>query len=208
MVFNGNSIFKIILITGFLALVPLGSVFACDWRIQTDTFIGGKLNSSTGGCYKSLGEVRSDYNSCDPTSKPTPTNIAGSVRYNVDCCCVLPTAAETESVIGGSVWANPFDNLQIKIPGLKKFSNPVCEKTDFGESCYVPWIGEYIKGIYNYAIGIAGILALIAVSIGGLLWLTSAGSASKVTEAKSWIVGGVTGLITLTSFLFTSSSNK
>jgi len=57
------------------------------------------------------------------------------------------------------------------------------------------WIGEYISGIYKYAIGIIGILAAVILMFGGLLWLTAGGNTGQVTEAKEWIKASLTGLI-------------
>ena len=56
-------------------------------------------------------------------------------------------------------------------------------------------IGNYIKAIYNYALIIVGILAAIVLIIGGIIWLTSAGNSEKISQAKSWITGALTGLI-------------
>ena len=57
------------------------------------------------------------------------------------------------------------------------------------------WIGEYIRAVYNYAIGIVGILAAVVLMWGGLLWLTAGGDQGKVTEAKAWIAASLTGLV-------------
>ncbi|PIT94901.1 hypothetical protein COT98_01725, partial [Candidatus Falkowbacteria bacterium CG10_big_fil_rev_8_21_14_0_10_39_9] len=65
---------------------------------------------------------------------------------------------------------SPFASLQIKIPGLEKIvsENPAtCETTDDQTSCSLPWIAVYIKAIYNYAMGIVGILAALTLMIGG-----------------------------------------
>lgn len=56
-------------------------------------------------------------------------------------------------------------------------------------------IGEYIRGIYNYAVGIVGIVAAVAIMWGGFLWLTSAGNASRVDTAKSYIISAISGLV-------------
>ena len=57
------------------------------------------------------------------------------------------------------------------------------------------WLGLYIKAIYQYAIGIVGILAAVVLMFGGLLWLTAGGNTGQVTEAKEWIKASLTGLI-------------
>lgn len=96
---------------------------------------------------------------------------------------------------------NPLGNMQVKIPGLDKLAEqyPIeCEENDLGAKvCKIPWIPIYIYAIYNYFLSIGGILAAIALMIGGVIWLVSAGNASRVSEAKSWITGSVTGLIIL-----------
>jgi len=91
-------------------------------------------------------------------------------------------------------WKNPTDSLQITIPGMARFSEPTTCPDDPTKTC-IPWIGEYIGGIYNYAIGIVGILAAVVLMFGGVIWLTAGGSPEKVKEAKSWIGASLSGLV-------------
>jgi len=86
---------------------------------------------------------------------------------------------------------NPTDNLQVRIPGMKRLSEP----TLCGDKMCNNWVGEYIASLYNYAIAIVGIIATVTMMFGGLLWLTSAGNATRVSEAKAWIGGSITGLV-------------
>lgn len=96
---------------------------------------------------------------------------------------------------------NPFDSLQIKIPNMDKFTDAKICKDDQTKICF-PWLGEYIIGIYKYAISIVGILATIVMMIGGFMWLLAGGNPSKISEAKSWISASLTGLIiALSSYL-------
>lgn len=81
---------------------------------------------------------------------------------------------------------------QIGIPGLWS-ANEVIPLKDNNTS----YIAKMIKGFYNYGIGIAGILAAIMLMAGGLVWLTSAGSAEKITQAKNLMSGSVIGLVIL-----------
>ena len=69
-------------------------------------------------------------------------------------------------------------------------------------------IGNYIKIIYKYAIGIVGILAAVILMIAGVIWLTAGGNASQITEAKAWITASLTGLIlALCSYLILATVN-
>ncbi|MFH1823010.1 MAG: pilin, partial [Patescibacteria group bacterium] len=56
-------------------------------------------------------------------------------------------------------------------------------------------IGEYIKAIYKYAVGVVGILAAVVLMFGGVLWLTAGGNPERIGNAKSWISASLTGLI-------------
>lgn len=87
--------------------------------------------------------------------------------------------------------------LQIKIPGLEEFNNnELCTKDG---RCGIPWLAQYIRAIYNYAIAVAGILAAIVLMAGGVIWLISGGDSSKVTQAKELIFGSISGLVILAS---------
>jgi|GEM_PF-2117681 len=56
-------------------------------------------------------------------------------------------------------------------------------------------IAKYIKAIYQYGVGVIGILAAVILMFGGVLWLTAGGNTGQVSEAKEWIKASLTGLI-------------
>ena len=58
-------------------------------------------------------------------------------------------------------------------------------------------IAKYIQAIYNYAIGIVGILAAVVLMFGGVVWITAGGSQERVKEAKAWIGASISGLVLL-----------
>lgn len=69
-------------------------------------------------------------------------------------------------------------------------------------------IGNYIIAIYKYAIGVVGILAAVVMMLGGVLWLIAGGNAERVSNAKSWIVAAVTGLVlALSSYMILALVN-
>jgi hypothetical protein len=85
---------------------------------------------------------------------------------------------------------------QVSIPG----SNFTTDKAA------APSIAKYIKAVYNYAIGIVGILAAVVLMFGGVRWLLAGGSPDKIGDAKAWIGASLTGLIlALTSYDFISN---
>jgi len=111
------------------------------------------------------------------------------------CCC--------QNITSGSLNATmpnlkiPDIKLQVAIPGLNltKGSAIKCTEQNGKKTCNIPWIGEYIAGIYKYAIGIVGILAAVVLMIGGVIWVVAGGSATMIGEAKAWIGASLTGLI-------------
>jgi hypothetical protein len=69
-------------------------------------------------------------------------------------------------------------------------------------------IADYIKAIYNYAVGAVGIVAAVVLMIGGVTWITAGGNTSSVSEAKSMITAALTGMVlVLTSYLLLDQIN-
>ena len=87
---------------------------------------------------------------------------------------------------------------QVEIPGF------IFNKSDpsTGNIAYL------IRAIYDYAIGIVGILAAVVLMVGGVLWIVAGGNATQIGEAKAWIGAALTGLIlALTSYLILTTVN-
>lgn len=104
-----------------------------------------------------------------------------------------------------TVWAAdpiPLDYYpQIKIPvtnsGLDQISTKVGEYKNGVMTSNL--LARYVKAFYDYGMAIAGILAAIVLMGGGVLWLTSAGNDSRITQAKELIAGSITGVVILFS---------
>lgn len=114
--------------------------------------------------------------------------------------------ANSVSAQGGDL-SETIPKLRIKFPQiLESFSAPVFVKEcpDGTKNCapeqqrgyvYIPWLAQYVSAIYKYALGIASIMAVVAVMVGGIMYLTSAGSAGRIDEAKKIIFGAISGLV-------------
>lgn len=85
---------------------------------------------------------------------------------------------------------NPPD-IKVSIPGSSELQKVTCDE---GNICNIPWLGQYIGGLQRYAIGIIGIMAVIVLMMGGVMWLTAAGNSGQVGEAKKLIAGSLVGL--------------
>ena len=182
---------KIVFIISFLGIffVLANSVSAAYyWRKQT-VFTSPSGVTVSGGCTN--GESQADGN-CGSKEPEGETRVGMVTNY----VCCLDANATTE--LRAPLFEIP--NFQIDIPGMEKLSEIECAPDGKGSySCPIPWLGQYITGIYNYALAIAGILAALVLMAGGLIWLISGGDASKITQAKELIIGSITGLIILVS---------
>ena len=79
---------------------------------------------------------------------------------------------------------------QVGVPGLVEKGQQITLANN--DTSYIALM---IKSFYNYGLGIAGILAAIVLMAGGILWLASAGSSDKISQAKELIIGSITGLL-------------
>jgi len=58
-------------------------------------------------------------------------------------------------------------------------------------------MGFEYGNIFTWALGFGGIVALGVIIYGGILYISSAGNASKQTDAKEWIMSAIYGLLLL-----------
>lgn len=58
----------------------------------------------------------------------------------------------------------------------------------------VPWIANYVTGVYRYAVTVAGLLAGVMFVVGGFQYLTAGGDASRVSKGRDRITDAVIGL--------------
>ena len=118
----------------------------------------------------------------------------GITKY-CSCCCKTVTSSGINATM--PKLNIPDIDLQIDIPGLNLTKGDAikCTETNGKKTCNFPWIGEYIAGIYKYAIGIVGILAAVVLMVGGVLWIIAGGNATTIGEAKAWIGASLTGLV-------------
>ena len=151
---------------------------------------------------------------CSPLDDETACRSNGCCTWSPDIIMHPPTSLmpTDNSIESTNTPKLKIPELQITLPGLVFSDQNKIQSITEGDKTffYVPWIGEYIKWLYNYSIGIIGLLALLAIMIGGLYWIMAGGNASRVSEAKSWISAAISGLaLALTSYLllFTLNSN-
>lgn len=69
---------------------------------------------------------------------------------------------------------------------------------------------DAVKNVISGALGISGVLALIAFIYGGIVWMTSGGDSSKVQKGKNMMIWAVWGIViifsayAILSYIFTA----
>ncbi len=97
---------------------------------------------------------------------------------------VFAQEAETPKEIEGP-------KLQMPIPDVPQLSKIQVK----GEKISVPWIAEYIAGVYKYGVALAVSLTIFMLMAGGFFWITAAGEPKKIDKARTIITDAVIGLI-------------
>lgn len=90
---------------------------------------------------------------------------------------------DTDCAVGwGYCYPGEYIPLQIRIP------------TAEGSVAAVADLGTYIGYVYRYGVRVAVMLAVIVIMVGGVLWMTSAGT-GNLEKAKTMIMNAVIGLL-------------
>jgi len=98
--------------------------------------------------------------------------------------------------------------MKIPIPQLEPFQKPTYVEQEGKGYIFIPWIAQYVSAMYKYALAIGSIIAVIAVMVGGILYLTSAGAPGRIEQGKNIIIGAITGLlIIIFSYIFLNTIN-
>jgi len=121
---------------------------------------------------------------CSPALKDEPNCKNG----DQGCCkgdrCWVPRGsgcAKQGSVVLGSCLAR---------------NSPFTLSVNFGAATTVVDLSDYIAIVYQYAIGIGGMVAAVMMMIGGMMYLTAADS-DRISRGKQFIVDALTGLFVI-----------
>jgi len=142
---------------------------------------------------------------CSASGQPTLKNTAEEC---VQSCQGAPSTTAPRPATGAALPAAAqgpqfltVDPPKLSVPGLLQIAplSKILVPKGGGEQISVPWIAEFIVGIYKYALGIAAVLAVLMVMFAGVMYLISAGNPQKVGQAKNFIIGAISGLVILAS---------
>ena len=130
------------------------------------------------------------------TNCPSGFQPGPQICSNAQTCCNPPynTPTVPPAPNSGTPVANPIvPKLQVSIPGVS-FSGIKETTTGNNRILTVPFIAEYIVGIFKYLIAIAGFLATIMVMISGIQWMVSGGNSKNIAAARDRIKKALLGL--------------
>src|SRR5262245_12847265 len=96
-------------------------------------------------------------------------------RAGLFFACLIGLALSSPAACAQSK-ATTFDapKLEVPIPDVS-FSQGISSN----EAITLPWIGQYISGIYTFLISIVGLVAAVMIIIGGFQYITSGGDKAK-----------------------------
>lgn len=117
----------------------------------------------------------------------TVVSIAFMLAAGVFCVARAASAA-VDGDPGTPGYTGP--NLEIPIPGVE-FSGIVRENS----LITIPWLGQYIGGVYAFLISIVGMFAATVIIFGGFQYVTSAGDKGKIASAKKRMTNAMIGLL-------------
>ena len=127
-----------------------------------------------------------------------PTRSFGSSLATVAVLLIIVWPAQISAL---NFEITPPDPV-IKIPGVSDFVAPTdlepCAEAEAigADGCItIPWIGQYITGLYRFAVLATTIVAVVVMMVSGYLWLTAAGNVERVSSARGYIGGALTGLM-------------
>jgi hypothetical protein len=93
-----------------------------------------------------------------------------------------------ELMSGTKVIEKKFEPINFRF----NISLPGFPSTILVDSTLLP---SYISWIYKFIVGIAGLLAVFMITIGGLMWIFAGGNGSKIGKAREYIFGAIIGLL-------------
>lgn len=139
-----------------------------------------KSNNST-----NLTGIVCDGTALDPNSSCQQSGTGGS-----GVCSQAPTDATSYTSSTTSTFQAIVPTLNVPIPGVSFTQNITAQE----KTITLPFLGQYLAGVYNYLIGISVIAAAVMVVYGGFKYILGSSFAS-ISSGKKTITDAIIGLI-------------
>jgi len=87
---------------------------------------------------------------------------------------------------------SPFTKPALEIPiPFVNFTDAVRNNGDIT----IPWLSQYVSGVYQFLISIVGVVAALMIMIGGYQYVTAGGDKNRVQKGKERILNALIGLV-------------
>ncbi|MFA6995327.1 MAG: pilin [Patescibacteria group bacterium] len=145
-----------------------------------------------------IGKVPASCSNVEIQDNSSPNKCNNTSTIGI-CCCPSASAAAKAAAKTTTDNVNYTPLTFYPQIGISSFDGPTAVGSFIKGKMSSNLLATYIEVIYNYGMSVVGILAAIVLMGGGILWLTSAGNDSKITQAKELIGGSIAGLVILFS---------
>lgn len=170
---------------------------------QTDQAIlnQGNLCNSNDECLQGTFCVKNDTTLTEVTTE----NKTGTCwnQTKIDTYAPSPQKKTHSDTIDDQEQLKQFEQskpaLSIPIPTITQFSDISAEGEEGARYLDIPWIYEYITGVYKYGLTMAIALAILMIMIGGGIRIISGATPQNVKTSNSFIFGPLMGLVILFS---------
>lgn len=128
-----------------------------------------------------------------------------------DCAEVDPTINVVDAALNDVSYADSIDQAvkQTVCNPQPRISLPFLSFTDITDQSgfvqldpesgdvilYVPFLGDYISGIYRYSLVVIVTIAVIMIIVAGIRWMTSAANSDAISESKKMIFNALMGIV-------------
>lgn len=102
---------------------------------------------------------------------------------------------------GNTLERTKLIKVEVPIPGFAQQVICYDTKTTPGQKIekerfyYVEDLSSYLANLYQYFVGIVGILAAVMIMYGGIMWILAAGNQSRIQNAKNVIFSAIIGVV-------------
>jgi|GEM_PF-2599593 len=176
--------------------VPCGTLEECTGKAPQGCCIGKDRCFAGTSATQCAYFDNAPYSAAPCNASVNSGRCAGKIDDETFIANSTPTPTGTQGSFGTDFTAPPLvtPSLSVQIPNVS-FSQLTVQDSGGKKFIDVPYLAQYIQGIYNYILGIVAALAIAFVVWGGVKWLTASGDSSRVTSARTTITNALVGLV-------------
>ena len=186
---NLKKILFIFLTLIFISSENVALADSCQCTDRNNAVAGACEQKSETECYSQLNTKKACSFFTDDNCKNIKNIVANGLAWTASECATAKGDWRPE----GDAAIGPYCYEQQDFSEPYKLNIDILNVND--EAGGIKNLGQYINLIYKLVVGLAIFFAIIMTTVAGFKWLTAAGNAGKIGEAKKMIVNAVIGLV-------------